>query len=334
MQVLISSSDDGVLIPIPQYPLYTAALALNSAIPVPYYLQESVSWGLDIEGIKTQIADSRAEGTKLKAMVVINPGNPTGNCLTRENIEDIIKLCYHEHLVLFADEVYQDNIYLHSRPFESFKKVLKELGEPYSNSLELVSFHSISKGQTGECGRRGGYFELCNFHPEAEEQIYKMASIQLCPPISGQIGVDVLINPPQEGEESYELWTKERAAIAKTLKGRSEVLEEAFNKLEGISCNAAEVSWHEFLGGFRRVGSFSNPFFSFPRVPCTFSQPSPFHPKRSKLPRLPTVNRTLSTLSNSSMRPEFASSPVLDSGSKKAPGTSAPLSSHLGRKIM
>ncbi|KAK4703608.1 alanine transaminase, partial [Phenoliferia sp. Uapishka_3] len=246
MQILIASPKDGVLIPIPQYPLYTAALALNGARPVPYYLIESAAWGLDIEDVRRSVAKARSEGTNLKAIVVINPGNPTGNCLSISNMTDIVKLCYDESLVLMADEVYQDNIYHPTQSFTSFKKVLGDAGAPYAENVELVSFHSISKGQTGECGRRGGYFELCNFSEEAEEQVYKLASIQLCPSLGGQIGVDVLVNPPKEGEESYALWTKERSHIASTLKERSEILVEAFNELEGVSCNEAEGAMYLF----------------------------------------------------------------------------------------
>ncbi|GAA5972972.1 hypothetical protein JCM11641_000347 [Rhodosporidiobolus odoratus] len=246
LQIIISSPLDGVLIPIPQYPLYTAALALNAARPVPYFLDESAAWGLDAGDLKKNIEKARHEGTVLKGMVVINPGNPTGNCLTKENMEDIIKICYEEKLVLFADEVYQDNIYNQNRPFVSFKKALRDMPAPYADNVELVSFHSISKGQTGECGRRGGYFELTNFHPEAEEQVYKLASIQLCPSLGGQIGVDVLVSPPKEGEESYPLWQKERDGIAETLKHRSEVLVEAFRELEGVTCNDAEGAMYLF----------------------------------------------------------------------------------------
>ncbi|KAL8276421.1 hypothetical protein RQP46_011173 [Phenoliferia psychrophenolica] len=246
MQVLISSPTDGVLIPIPQYPLYTAALALNGARPVPYYLVESAAWGLDIDALRRSVATARSEGTTLKAIVVINPGNPTGNCMSEANMVDIVRLCYDEGLVLFADEVYQDNIYHSARQFVSFKKVLSEAGAPYADNVELVSFHSISKGQTGECGRRGGYFELVNFSDEAEEQVYKMASIQLCPSLGGQIGVDVLVSPPKEGDESFALWKKEREGIAQTLKGRSEILVKAFNELEGVSCNEAEGAMYLF----------------------------------------------------------------------------------------
>ncbi|GAA5853087.1 hypothetical protein JCM8547_000197 [Rhodosporidiobolus lusitaniae] len=246
LQILISQPTDGVLIPIPQYPLYTAALALNSARPVPYFLQEQKEWGLDIEDVKRNVEKARAEGTVLKGMVVINPGNPTGNCLTQEDMQEIIKLCYHERMVLFADEVYQDNVYTENRPFISFKKALRDMPAPYADNVELVSFHSISKGQSGECGRRGGYFELVNFSPEAEEQVYKLASIQLCPSLGGQIGVDVLVAPPQEGDESYPLWKKEKNGIADTLRERSQILLKALRELEGVTCNDAEGAMYLF----------------------------------------------------------------------------------------
>ncbi|GAA5926019.1 pyridoxal phosphate-dependent aminotransferase [Sporobolomyces koalae] len=246
LQALISSPLDGVLIPIPQYPLYTAALALNAARPVPYYLNESAEWGLDIEDLRKNVEKARHDGTVLKGLVVINPGNPTGNCLTLEDMQDIIKLCYEERLVLMADEVYQDNIYHPGKPFISFKKALRDLPSPYAENVELVSFHSISKGQSGECGRRGGYFELTNFHSEAEEQIYKLASIQLCPSLGGQIGVDVLVSPPKEGDESYPLWKEEKDGIAETLKRRSEVLVKAFRQLEGVTCNEAHGAMYLF----------------------------------------------------------------------------------------
>lgn len=246
LQILISSPLDGVLIPIPQYPLYTAALALNAARSVPYFLSEADDWGLDIKDLHANLDKARHDGTVVKAMVVINPGNPTGNCLSRENMQDIIKLCYEERLVLMADEVYQSNVYKEAQPFLSFKKVLKDMGAPYADNVELVSFHSISKGQSGECGRRGGYFELCNFHPEAQEQVYKLASIQLCPSVQGQIGVEVLVNPPKEGDESYPLWQSEVNGISETLKQRSEILVKAFRELEGVTCNDANGAMYLF----------------------------------------------------------------------------------------
>ena len=82
-------------------------------------------------------------------MVVINPGNPTGQLLSEDNVRDIIKFAYEHKLFLLADEVYQGNIYTEKKKFVSFKKVLREIGYPY-NQVCLASFHSISKGNAGE----------------------------------------------------------------------------------------------------------------------------------------------------------------------------------------
>lgn len=104
-------------------------------------------------------------------------------------MKEIVQLCYDEGLLLLADEVYQTNIYHpEEKPFISFKKVLMSMdSEEVRNGVELVSFHSISKGVSGECGRRGGYFECVNLDKEVGDMIYKMASITLCPPVTGQV---------------------------------------------------------------------------------------------------------------------------------------------------
>lgn len=100
---------------------------------------------------------------------------------------EIIKFAHEEKLVLMADEVYQENIYQDERPFVSAKKVLMEMGAPYSQSVELCSFHTVSKGSPGECGLRGGYVEATNMHPGTLEEIYKLVSINLSPNTVGQV---------------------------------------------------------------------------------------------------------------------------------------------------
>ena len=103
-------------------------------------------------------------------------------------MKQVVQLCYDESLLLLADEVYQANIFdKENKPFVSFKKVLREMEKEVAEGVELVSFHSISKGVSGECGRMGGYFEAVNLDAGVMEQIYKMASVNLCPPITGQV---------------------------------------------------------------------------------------------------------------------------------------------------
>jgi alanine transaminase len=180
--------NDGCMIPIPQYPLYTATLAYVSAKPLPYYLSESSGWSLNHDILLSTIASAKSSNTPVKALAIINPGNPTGACLSYEAIQQVIQLCYDEGILLLADEVYQANIFdEENKPFVSFKKVLREMKKEVAEGVELVSFHSISKGVSGECGRRGGYFEVVNVREDVMAEIYKMASIALCPPVTGQV---------------------------------------------------------------------------------------------------------------------------------------------------
>lgn len=149
----------GFMIPIPQYPLYSAAIAEFGAYPIPYYLNETNNWSLEISELERAINQARKH-CKPRAIVIINPGNPTGAVLTKENIQSIIKFAKQEKLFILADEVYQHNVYVEGSRFFSFKQVLMELGAPY-NQMELASFMSASKGFMGECGYRGGYAEVC-----------------------------------------------------------------------------------------------------------------------------------------------------------------------------
>lgn len=143
---------------------------------------------MSYDSLKETISKARADNTPVKALVIINPGNPTGGCLDESSMRDVVQLCYDEGILLMADEVYQANIFEpESKPFVSFKKVVRSMSKEVAEGTQLVSFHSISKGTSGECGRRGGYFELANIREEVVEQIYKMASIMLCPPVTGQV---------------------------------------------------------------------------------------------------------------------------------------------------
>lgn len=245
MQLLISSENDGILCPIPQYPLYSASIALHGGTLVPYYLDEESGWGLEISELKKQLETSRSKGINVRALVVINPGNPTGQVLAEANQKEIVDFCKKEGLVLLADEVYQENVYVPDKQFHSFKKVARSMGYG-EKDISLVSFQSVSKGFYGECGKRGGYMEVTGFSPEIREQIYKVASVNLCSNISGQILASLVMSPPKVGDESYDSFCAEKDAILSSLARRAKTLEEAFNTMEGVSCNRAEGAMYLF----------------------------------------------------------------------------------------
>jgi alanine transaminase len=195
-----------------------------------------------MEAIRTAYDKAMAEGTDVKAICVINPGNPTGASLPAEDIKGVLKFAAEKGLVVLADEVYQTNVFIGE--FISFKKALRDLqkAEPGTyDDIELASLHSISKGMVGECGHRGGYFELIGFDAEVAAEVYKFVSIQLCPPVLGQCIVEMMVNPPKEGEPSYELYRKEYDGIFNGLKERAYALYEAFKKMEGVECDKPQV---------------------------------------------------------------------------------------------
>jgi alanine transaminase len=231
--MLIANPKSGILIPIPQYPLYTATLAAHAGVGIPYLLDEEADWATSAPEIEAAIAKAVADGIEPKALVVINPGNPTGALLDETTMQRLVRLCAQHNLVLLADEVYQAN--LHARathPFTSFKKVVRDLG----SAVPLVSFHSISKGVTGECGRRGGYFECANIDDDIIALVYKMVSVGLCPPLAGQVGVDCMVRPPRSGDASYALWKAETDATHAALAQRTKTMAARLNALPGVSC--------------------------------------------------------------------------------------------------
>lgn len=84
------------------------------------------------------------------------------------------------------------------------------MGEPYASRVELFSFHTVSKGALGECGLRGGYYEAHNIHPATVAELYKCASINLCPNVLGQIAVSLMVNEPKPGSPSHAQFLEEK----------------------------------------------------------------------------------------------------------------------------
>ncbi|XP_046396155.1 alanine aminotransferase 2 isoform X2 [Ischnura elegans] len=234
----------GVMVPIPQYPLYSATLSEFHMHQIGYFLDENKNWGLDICELQRALDEARKECNP-RVIVVINPGNPTGQVLSKENICEIVKFAQREGLVIFADEVYQDNIYAEGSKFHSFKKVMMEMGEPY-NKMELASFMSCSKGYMGECGLRGGYTEVINFDPDVKAMLLKSISAMLCPTVLGQATMDVVVNPPKKGEASYEQFAAEKESVLKSLAARAIMVAETFNHMKGVTCNPVQGAMYAF----------------------------------------------------------------------------------------
>jgi len=245
LTMLVRGKSDGVMVPIPQYPLYSATCTTLGGTMVNYYLDESKGWALSTAELDKAAAKAKAQGISLRCICVINPGNPTGQVLSEKCIKEVITWAGKEGVLIMADEVYQENVYDPTVKFHSFKKVLRSM-PAYADKVELVSFHSTSKGVIGECGLRGGYFEMVNISPGAKTEIYKTLSVGLCSNLPGQVMCECMVNPPKPGDASYALYKSEYDNIFSSLQKKALKLVKSLNTLEGYTCNASSGAMYAF----------------------------------------------------------------------------------------
>jgi len=244
LEMFISSKEkSGALIPIPQYPLYSATVSEFGMEQVGYYLNEEEDWSLDISELKRALEEGR-KTCNPRVLCIINPGNPTGQVYTYNNIKEIIQFCIDENLVLMADEVYQDNVYREGSKFHSFKKVLHDMDAV--EGFQLASFHSTSKGFMGECGLRGGYVEVIGVDEDVRYQLNKLQSAQLGSNVVGQLVMSCVVNQPKKGEPSYELFMQEKMGVLNSLDKRAKYVYERLNSIDGITCREVAGAMYAF----------------------------------------------------------------------------------------
>jgi len=234
IEALICDGMDGVLVPVPQYPLYSATMARCGGRLVPYYPDEDSGWSLNRSILEEALEGARREGIRVKAVVVINPGNPTGALLDLESMRELLEVAEKWGLAVIADEVYQENTY--GAHWYSFASVLGK------REIPLFSLHSVSKGFYGECGHRGGYLEVRN-PPKVEGReldmldiLLKQASVNLCPNSMGQMMVDLMVRGPEEHTESESIFLQEKEKILGDLETKAAMIRKAFDEMEGVRC--------------------------------------------------------------------------------------------------
>jgi aspartate/methionine/tyrosine aminotransferase len=243
LRLLVADERDGIMIPIPQYPLYSATITLYGGAQVPYHLLENAQWRLSREVLEKAHEAARVRGVRPRSICVINPGNPTGGVLDERNVEMVVDFARERDLSILADEVYQDNVWLAGDRFVSFASVLER---KQVKDVSLFSFHSVSKGYLGECGHRGGYVECRNVPAEVMDEITKLQSISLCSNSVGQIATYLLVHPPKPGEPSYPLYERERREVLEALRRKAEIVERGLDAIPGIQCNRVAGAMYAF----------------------------------------------------------------------------------------
>lgn len=244
IRALIKNTNDGIMVPIPQYPLYNASIVLDGGKSIGYYLDEENNWQLNLRSLQDSYDRAINCGINPIAITVINPGNPTGSILSRANIEMVINFAKKYNLVIIADEVYQENIYSSLNKFYSFAMVLQQMN---CTEVSLFSLHSMSKGYFGECGHRSGYMEIRNVPDEVRALFIKLQSINLCANSLGQIATYLMVTPPLVGDESYPQYLQEKNNILQNLAEKAQIIGTELNKISGIHVNIPDGAMYAFV---------------------------------------------------------------------------------------
>jgi len=187
MQALINNGDE-VLIPAPDYPLWTAAVSLSGGNPVHYLCDEASDWYPDIDDIKSKINENT------RGIVIINPNNPTGAVYPKEILLSIIELAREHELIIFSDEIYDKIIYDEAKHISTASLV---------DDIFCITYNGLSKAYR-VAGFRAGWMVISGDKSHATdyiEGIELLASMRLCSNVPGQHAIQTALGGYQSINE-------------------------------------------------------------------------------------------------------------------------------------
>ena len=179
LQALLDDGDE-VLVPAPDYPLWTAAVSLSGGNPVHYLCDEQSDWYPDVDDIRTKITD------RTKAIVVINPNNPTGALYPKEVLDDIVQVAREHQLIVMCDEIYDKTLY-DGNTHTSIASL--------ADDVLFVTFNGLSKNYRA-CGYRAGWMIVSGEKRHAHDYIEgldMLASMRLCSNTPGQLAIQTAL---------------------------------------------------------------------------------------------------------------------------------------------
>lgn len=182
MNALLNNGDE-VLIPMPDYPLWTAAVSLSGGHPVHYYCDEQADWYPDIADIRAKIT------SRTRAIVLINPNNPTGALYSKDVLNEIIELARQHHLLIFSDEIYNRTLYDGAQ-----HTAMAALAD----GVLCMTFNGLSKNYQA-CGYRAGWMVVSGPKKHAKDYINgldMLASMRLCSNVLGQLAIQAALSTP------------------------------------------------------------------------------------------------------------------------------------------
>ena len=224
MNALLNAQDE-VLVPAPDYPLWTAAVSLSGGTPVHYLCDESKDWNPDLDDIRKQISP------KTKAIVVINPNNPTGAVYSPETLKAIIAVAREHGLIIFADEIYDKTL---------FDGVKHHSIAALSTDVLTVSFNGLSKNYRS-CGYRAGWMVVSGDKSAAKDYIEglnMLSSMRLCANVPGQYAIQTALG----GYQSI----NDLVAEGGRLRRQRDLAYELVTQIPGVTCVKPKAALYLF----------------------------------------------------------------------------------------
>ena len=224
MQALLNPGDE-VLLPAPDYPLWTASVNLCEGKAVHYICDEESDWNPDLKDLESKITP------KTKAIVLINPNNPTGSVYSKEIIQGVVKIAQKYGLIIFSDEIYDRILYdgdIHYSPAAMADDIL------------VFTFNGLSKVHRA-CGIRAGWMVISGNKERYRgylDGIKTLTSMRLCSNVPAQYA----IKPALEKDDSIFALTAEGGR----LREQRDIIHQMLNDIPGVSCKKARGSLYVF----------------------------------------------------------------------------------------
>ncbi len=224
MQGLLNNGDE-VLIPSPDYPLWTAAVTLAGGVPVHYVCDEQSDWLPDCDDIRGKITPNT------RAIVIINPNNPTGALYPRELLEEIVEIARVNQLIVYADEIY-DKVLYDGNTHTSIASI--------ADDVLCITFNGLSKNYRA-AGYRAGWIVVSGEKHHARDYIEgltMLASMRLCANVPAQFGIQTALG----GYQSI----NDLVAPSGRLCRQRDVAWELLTQIPGVGCVKPKAAMYLF----------------------------------------------------------------------------------------
>lgn len=224
MQALLNDGDE-VLVPAPDYPLWTAAVSLASGTPRHYLCDEGAGWLPDLKDIRAKITPTT------RAIVIINPNNPTGALYPDDLLREIIEIARQHQLIIYSDEIY-DKVLYDGATHTSIASM--------ADDVLFVTFNGLSKNYRA-CGYRAGWMIISGEKRHARDYIEGLtilASMRLCANVPAQNGIQTALG----GYQSI----NDLVGSNGRLKRQRDLAHELITQIPGVTCHKPQAALYLF----------------------------------------------------------------------------------------